>query len=164
MCGTRKLEKKNLDSFRGQDAIKEEPMFLNLSDEDVGTPHDSFKDKSQGGNKFIKNPTYARITHASKQMEFIGKNNMGYRNELKSGNFLMKSMPNFDILNKIDKTQMPFDDVSGSSGLQHTSTFLDVSKTSFNQANGIHKINSFGSPILNHKSVLNLKGSRFESP
>ena len=32
------------------------------------------KDKSTniGGNKMIKNPTYARITHASKQMEFLG--------------------------------------------------------------------------------------------
>jgi hypothetical protein len=41
-------------------------MFMNLSDEDVGTPHDSFKDKSQNSNKLGKNPTYARITHASK--------------------------------------------------------------------------------------------------
>lgn len=100
--GTRKLEKKNLESFRGQDTIKEEPMFMNLSDEEqdlVATPHESLKDKSHGENKIIKNPTYARITHASKQMEFIGKNNAGLRNDLKSsGNFLMKSMPNFDAL------------------------------------------------------------------
>ena len=90
-----------------------------MSDDDqdlVATPHESLKDKSIGGNKIIKNPTYARITHASKQMEFIGKNT-SFRNDLKSGNFLMKSMPNFDILKHIDKVQMPFNDFTSSSDL-----------------------------------------------
>ena len=94
-------------------------MLLNISDEEqdfVATPHESLKDKSLGGNKIIKNPTYARITHASKQMEFIGKNtNTSFRNDLKSGNFLMKSMPNFDVLKNIDKSHMQFDDFSSSS-------------------------------------------------
>ena len=119
VAGTRKLEKKNLESFRGQDTIKEEGFGINMSDEEqdlVATPHESLKDKSLGGNKIIKNPTYARITHASKQMEFIGKNT-SFRNDLKSGNFLMKSMPNFDVLKHIDRSHMPFDDFTSHSGL-----------------------------------------------
>ncbi len=36
----------------------------------VGTPHDG-KDRSVGFAA-NKNPSYARITHASKQMEFLG--------------------------------------------------------------------------------------------
>lgn len=55
-----------------------------------------------GENKIIKNPTYARITHASKQMEFLGNRiggaTMGGRNEFPQPNFLMKSMPNLDFL------------------------------------------------------------------
>ena len=70
----------------------------------MGTPSES-KDKSitLGESKMIKNPTYARITHASKQMEFLGNfrtggATMGMRNGLNHGNFMMKSMPNLDFL------------------------------------------------------------------
>lgn len=79
-----------------------------MSDDEVlNTPNNESKDKSTsigGGNKMIKNPTYARITHASKQMEFLGHmrgNTMvGHRNEHNHhhGGPLMKSMPNFDFL------------------------------------------------------------------
>ena len=39
----------------------------------AGTPNEQ-RDKvlNIGDNKLIKNPTYGRITHASKQMEFLG--------------------------------------------------------------------------------------------
>ena len=71
---TAKLEKKNIESFRGQEnAIKEETASMNFSDDDqdlVATPHDG-KDRSLG-LAANRNPTYARITHASKQMEFLG--------------------------------------------------------------------------------------------
>jgi len=75
---TNKLEKKHIESFRRlENAIKEEAIGLNVSDDEqdiLATPNES-KDKfsnSIGENKMIKNPTYARITHASKQMEFLG--------------------------------------------------------------------------------------------
>jgi hypothetical protein len=74
---TIKLEKKNLESFRENLLIKEEQ---NLSDEEndiANTPSaGDAKEKSLslGESKLIKNPTYARITHASKQMEFLGHN------------------------------------------------------------------------------------------
>lgn len=72
LLGAFKLEKKNIESFRGHDQqIKEEAV--NLSDEEqdfVGTPNDG-KDRIFGiGDN--RNPTYARVTHASKNMEFLG--------------------------------------------------------------------------------------------
>lgn len=38
------------------------------------------KSLSLGDSKLIKNPTYARITHASKQMEFLGQQRHGGKN------------------------------------------------------------------------------------
>ena len=72
----------------------------------------------------IKNPTYTRITHASKQMgglpggPFRLGTTMGYRNEgVNSLNPLLKSMPNMDFLRDKDKSHLssglPFEDLSG---------------------------------------------------
>lgn len=129
-------------------AIKEETVNFNLSDDEVlNTPNNESKDKSTsigGSNKIGKNPTYARITHASKQMEFLGHMRLGsttmigHRNDYNyhNGGGLMKSMPNFDFLKQQEKminNSLPFNDMNGTINHSNTIDVHNISSSNFNE-------------------------------
>ena len=117
----RQLDKKNLESFRqGGYPIKED-----MSDEEIMTDsktEKTFNNSTATEHRLVKNPTYTRITHASKQMggiqpHFRVGTTMGGGRNGSQMNPLMKSMPNLEFLKLIDKNNtsgsIPFDEISG---------------------------------------------------